>query len=152
MRYTDPDTDYRRNLIQYIEAARQLGGTPVLLTSVSRRRFNSDGELDPLAVGAYPEAMKQVAEETQTPLLDIFAASQALYHSLGVEESKKLFMHLPEKAHPNYPNGVMDDTHFSDQGAQHIARLVVQAIEQSTALPLTDLQQLLQGVITDVSN
>ncbi|MNW19760.1 Rhamnogalacturonan acetylesterase RhgT [compost metagenome] len=61
-------------------------------------------------------------------------------------------MHLPEKTHPNYPNGVMDDTHFSDQGAQHIARLVVQAIEQSTALPLTDLQQLLQGVITDVSN
>lgn len=88
LRYTDPDTEYRRNLIQYIEAARQLGGTPVLLTSVSRRRFNSDGELDPLAVGAYPEAMKQVAEETHTPLLDIFAASQVLYRSLGVEESK----------------------------------------------------------------
>lgn len=97
MRYTDPDTEYRRNLIQYIEAARQLGGTPVLLTSVSRRRFNSDGELDPLAVGAYPEAMKQVAEETHTPMLDIFAASQVLYRSLGVEESKELFMHLREK-------------------------------------------------------
>jgi len=152
LRYTDPDTEYRHNLIQYIEAARQLGGTPVLLTSVSRRRFNSNGELDPLAVGAYPEAMKQVAEETHTPLLDIFAASQVLYHSLGEEESRKLFMHLPEKAHPNYPNGVMDDTHFSDQGAQQVARLVVQAIEQSTALPITNLQQLIQGVITDVSN
>ncbi|OMD39030.1 GDSL-type esterase/lipase family protein [Paenibacillus odorifer] len=143
LRYTDPDTEYRRNLTQYIEAARQLGGIPVLLTSVSRRRFTSDGQLDPLAVGAYPEAMRQVAEETQTPLLDIFAASQALYCLLGQEESKKLFMHLPENIHPNYPNGVTDDTHFSDEGAQQIAKLVVQALKQNTASPISNLQQLL---------
>ncbi|WP_339316152.1 GDSL-type esterase/lipase family protein [Paenibacillus sp. FSL R10-2734] len=152
LRYTDPDTEYRHNLLQYIEAARKLGGTPVLLTSVSRRRYTSDGQLDPLAVGAYPEAMRQVAEETQTPLLDIFTASQELYRSLGKEESKKLFMHLPEKIHSNYPNGVADDTHFCDEGAQQIARLVVQAISQSTALPISNLQPLLQGVITDVYN
>jgi len=143
LRYTDPETEYRHNLIQYIDAARQLGGTPVLLTSVSRRRFNAYGELDPLAVGAYPEVMRQVAEETHTPLLDIFAASQALYRSLGEEESKKLFMHLPEKTHPNYPNGVTDDTHFSDEGAQQIAKLVVQALKQNTASPISNLQQLL---------
>lgn len=143
LRYTDPETEYRCNLIQYIEAARQLGGTPVLLTSVSRRRFNSAGELDPFAVGAYPEVMRQVAEETHTPLLDIFTASQALYRSLGEEASKKLFMHLPEKAHPNYPNGVTDDTHFSDEGAQQIAKLVVQALKQNTASPISNLQQLL---------
>lgn len=152
LRYTDPDTEYRQNLIQYIESARQLGGTPVLLTSVSRRRFTTDGQLDPLAVGPYPEVMRQVAEETQTPLLDIFAASQQLYQTLGEEESKRLFMHLPEKAHPNYPNGVTDDTHFSDEGARQIAKLVVEAIKQSTALPLSNLQQLLQGVNTYVSN
>lgn len=151
-RYTDPDTEYRHNLIQYIETARQLGGTPVLLTSVSRRRFLSDGALDPLAVGVYPAVMRQVAEETQTPLLDIFAASQQLYLTLGEEESKKLFMHLPEKEHPNYPNGVTDDTHFSDKGARQIVSLVVNAITQSTNSSLSDLQQLLQGVNTYVSN
>lgn len=152
LRYTDPDTEYRHNLIQYIEAARQLRGTPVLLTSVSRRRFTSDGQLDPLTVGAYPEVMRQVAEETQTPLLDIFAASQDLYLTLGEEDSIKLFMHLPEKAHPNYPNGVADDTHFSDEGAQHIAKLVVKAIQQSNALPLSGLQSQLQRVKTHVTN
>lgn len=84
-----------------------------------------------------------MAEETHTPLLDIFAASQALYRSLGEEESKKLFMHLPAKTHPNYPNGVTDDTHFSDEGAREIAKLVVQALKQNTASSLSNLQQLL---------
>lgn len=152
LRYTDPDTEYRHNLIQYIEAARQLGGTPVLLTSVSRRRFTTDGQLDPHAVGAYPEVMRQVAEETQTPLLDIFVASQKLYHQIGEEESKTLFMHLPANAHPNYPNGVQDDTHFSDEGAQQIARLVVKAIQESNASLLSTLQSQLQGVKPYVTN
>lgn len=135
-RYTDPETDYRFNLIHFIESARQLGGIPVLLTSVSRRRFTPDGQLDPLAVGPYPAVMRQVAEETQTALLDIFTASQQLYLSLGEEESKILFMHLTEQEHPNYPNGLTDDTHFSKEGARQIAKLVIQAITQSTMLPL----------------
>lgn len=133
-RYTDPDKEYRHNLIQYIEFARRHGGLPVLLTSVSRRRFSTDGEPDPLAVGAYPDAMKQVAEETGTPVLDIFAASQQLYRSLGIEGSRALFMHLPISGHPNYPDGVADDTHFCTQGAQRIAALVVEAIQQSAEL------------------
>lgn len=142
-RYTDPDNEYRQNLIQYIESARNRGGFPVLLTSVSRRRFTADGDLDPLAVGHYPAAMRQVAEETQTPLIDIFTASQQLFHTLGEEESKKLFMHLPEKAHPNFPAGIADDTHFSDEGARQIASLVAKSLLQSTAL--TTLQQYLKA-------
>ncbi|WP_226001927.1 GDSL-type esterase/lipase family protein [Paenibacillus sp. BJ-4] len=133
-RYTDPDGEYRQNLIQCIESARKRGGFPVLLTSVSRRRFTADGEPDPLAVGAYPAAMRRVAEQTHTPLLDIFEASQQLYRSMGEEESQQLFMHLPEKVHPNYPAGVTDNTHFSDEGARQIAKLVAEAIGQCTEL------------------
>lgn len=133
-RYTDPDGEYRLNLIQYIQSARERGGIPVLLTSVSRRRFTANGEPDPLAVGAYPAAMRQVAKETQTPLLDIFEASQQLYRSMGEKESELLFMHLPEKVHPNYPAGVADNTHFSDEGARQIAQLVAEAIRQNTEL------------------
>lgn len=106
----------------------------MLLTSVSRRRFTANGEPDPLAVGAYPAAMRQVAKETQTPLLDIFEASQQLYRSMGEKESELLFMHLPEKVHPNYPAGVADNTHFSDEGARQIAQLVAEAIRQNTEL------------------
>lgn len=133
-RYTDPDGEYRQNLIQYIQSARERGGIPVLLTSVSRRRFTADGEPDPLAVGAYPAAMRQVAAKTKTPLLDIFEASQQLYRSMGEKESQQLFMHLPEKTHPNYPAGVTDNTHFSDEGAKQVAHLVAEAIRQCAEL------------------
>lgn len=133
-RYADPEQAYRDNLARFVAAARRLGGTPVLLTSVSRRRFTADGAPDPLAVGAYPAAMKEVAAAGGTALLDIFAASQRLYRALGEEGSRHLFMHLPAGAHPNYPDGIRDDTHFSDPGARHIARLVAQAIGQSEAL------------------
>jgi lysophospholipase L1-like esterase len=134
-RYTDPNTGYRHNLQLYIESANSRGGIPVLLTSVSRRRFTAAGEPDPLAVGAYPEAMRDVASLTRTPLLDIFAASQQLYRTLGFGGSQHLFMHLPPKQHPNYPDGVTDDTHFSTAGAKRIAALVAEAIGKSADLP-----------------
>ncbi|MFD1905377.1 rhamnogalacturonan acetylesterase [Paenibacillus rhizoplanae] len=72
LRYTEPHTDYRENLKVFIDSARSRGSFPVLLTSVSRRRFTTDGEPDPQAVGLYPQVMREVAGETGTPLLDIF--------------------------------------------------------------------------------
>ncbi|MBW4081908.1 rhamnogalacturonan acetylesterase [Paenibacillus sp. S150] len=133
-RYTDPGTEYRRNLLTFIEFARSRGGFPVLLTSVSRRRFTPGGEPDPLAVGPYPEAMRGVAAQTGTPLLDIFASSQQLYRKLGEEGSRQLFMHLPANSHPNYPQGITDDTHFCKEGAARVAQLVAEAIRQSAEL------------------
>ncbi|MNJ70681.1 Rhamnogalacturonan acetylesterase RhgT [compost metagenome] len=118
----------------------------MLLTSVSRRRFLDDGSLDPLALGEYPAAMREVADETGAPLLDIFTASQQLYDTFGADGSKRLFMHLPERAHPNYPAGITDDTHFSDEGARQIARLAAEAIWQSAKL--SGLKQHLKGEIT----
>ncbi|WP_052714062.1 GDSL-type esterase/lipase family protein [Paenibacillus dauci] len=128
MRYTEPHTDYRYNLQKIIDTARQYGAIPVLLTSVSRRRFLSNGTIDPLAVGAYPAAMKQTALTAHVPLLDIFTASRQLYEALGETASMDLFMHLRPGQHPNYMDGIADDTHFSVQGAQAIAELIVSAI------------------------
>jgi lysophospholipase L1-like esterase len=133
-RYTNPHTEYRQNLRVFIDSARSRGGFPVLLTSVSRRSFTADGEPDPQAVGLYPEAMREVAAETGTPLLDIFASSQQLYRTLGAEGSQQLFMHLPPGSHPNYPDGITDNTHFSRAGAQQIAGLVARALQQSAEL------------------
>lgn len=61
LRYTEPHTEYRRNLQLFIDSARSRGSFPVLLTSVSRRRFTTDGEPDPQAVGLYPQVMREVA-------------------------------------------------------------------------------------------
>ncbi|WP_411349553.1 GDSL-type esterase/lipase family protein [Paenibacillus sp. WLX2291] len=133
-RYTDPDTEYPAFLQRYIETARNHGAIPVLLTSVSRRLFLEHGQPDPLALDRYPEMMRRVANDTDTPLLDIFTASQHLYEQLGVEDSKALLLHLPPGQHPNYPQGVEDNTHFSVYGAQRIAELVVAAIAEHPQL------------------
>lgn len=138
-RYADPFGAYRRNLAAFIHAARERGGFPVLLTSVSRRRFIDGMEPDPLAVGDYPRAMRQTAAEAAVPLLDIFTASQSLYRSLGPDSSKRLFMHLAAGEHPNYPSGVEDDTHFSETGAREIAGLVKAELEKCAEL--SDLQR-----------
>lgn len=141
-RYTDPDTDYRSNLRQFIDTARQHGAVPVLLTPVSRRRFLPDGTPDPLSVGLYPEAMKQTAAAADVPLLDLFTASQQLYTAFGESGSRELFMHIPPGQHPNYMDGIADDTHFSVRGAQAIAELAVSAILQHPEL--TVLHELVQ--------
>lgn len=145
-RYADAKKAYPDNLLHFIATARRLGGTPVLLTSVSRRMFTREGTPDPLAVGAYPEVMKQIAADSDTPLLDIFTASQRLYGALGEEGSRHLFMHLPPGAHANYPDGIQDNTHFSDTGARHIARLVAQAIRRAEGLDMLK-QHLLGGAV-----
>ena len=44
-RETDPKTTYRANLIRYIDEARSLGAKPVLVTSIVRRNFNTEGKL-----------------------------------------------------------------------------------------------------------
>lgn len=133
-RYTEPHTDYRRNLEVFIDSARSRCVFPLLLTSVSRRRFTADGEPDPQAVGLYPEVMREVAAETGTPLLDLFASSQQLYRDLGVEASKELFLHLAPGERPNYPDGITDNTHFSGAGARRIAALVTEALARCATL------------------
>lgn len=132
-RYCDPG-DYRANLRRFVAAARGAGAVPVLLAPVSRRRFAPDGLPDPLAVGPYPEAMRATAAELDVPLLDLFARSQELLAERGIEASKSLFVHLAAGEHPNYPDGLTDDTHFSEEGARAIAGLVAEEIRASPSL------------------
>ena len=46
-------------------------------------------------------------------------------------------MHLQPGEHPNYPNGVEDNTHFSELGARLVAQLVLAELKVQN-LPLAD--------------
>ena len=43
LRYTNPHTAYRYNLIRFVTEARQKGAIPILFSSVARRNFNEQG-------------------------------------------------------------------------------------------------------------
>ena len=134
---TMPYGDYQENLARFVEVARAKNAFPVLLTSVTRRDNLPDGRLNPETLGDYPAAMIALGEKLAVPALDVYRLTQDYYEKMGMEETKKLHLHLAAGQHPNYPAGVTDNTHFNDYGAYQIARIIAAAIRE-TEHPLSE--------------
>ncbi|MGN6419856.1 MAG: rhamnogalacturonan acetylesterase [Pseudobacter sp.] len=126
-RYTTPD-EYRTNLTRFISETRKKGGKPILITPVSRRRFDTTGNAIPTHE-IYSALVKETAQAQQVPLIDLDTKSRALYQQFGEEHSKWLFLQLNAGEHPNYPDGRNDNTHFSELGARLVAQLVLQDLK-----------------------
>ncbi|WP_307344703.1 rhamnogalacturonan acetylesterase [Metabacillus malikii] len=131
---TEPFTTYQSCLQQYIFGAREKGATPILLTSVHRRKFDENGFVVN-TLGEYPIAMKQVAKNLDVTLIDLWKKTKVLYETLGVEESKSLFTIFPPDVEENYPDGIEDNTHFCEKGAFEVAKLVIEALREQN-IPL----------------
>ncbi|MEO8334944.1 MAG: rhamnogalacturonan acetylesterase [bacterium] len=125
--YTPPD-DFKRNLTRMVADVRAKGAFPVLFTPVQRRRFNDEGRLEDTH-GDYPGYTRSVAAELKVPLIDMLVSSGEVLSSFGADSSTKLFLQLEPGAHPNYPQGVKDNTHFNPFGAELMARLAVDGIK-----------------------
>jgi lysophospholipase L1-like esterase len=134
-RHTDPYTTFKSTLMQYIDGARKAGAQPVLVTPVNRRKFDSNGKLVQTH-GSYPAAMLQLAKEQNVPCIDLTAKSEELFNKLGPEGTLKVFLNLNAGENPNYPDGVQDDTHFCENGANELAKIIVQGVKDNN-LPLT---------------
>ena len=122
-RYTTPYGTFQDYLRRYLDGARAKRAHPILVTPVERRRFTADG-VPYLSHGEYPDAMRALAGETGTPLIDLTALSFALWGRLGPDATKEYFLWLDPGESPNYPAGVSDNTHFQAHGAIEVARLV----------------------------
>ncbi|MFE7464929.1 hypothetical protein ACFU6R_12625, partial [Streptomyces sp. NPDC057499] len=48
--------------------------------------------------------------EENVPLIDLSASSRAYLDSIGPEEAKSVFLHVPAGVYPNRPTGTVDDT------------------------------------------
>ncbi|WHY02784.1 rhamnogalacturonan acetylesterase [Neobacillus sp. DY30] len=136
-RGTLPYGDYQENLGQFIQVAFRKNAYPLLLTSVTRRKFEED-KIDYMSVGEYPQAMIQFAEKNHVPVIDIHRITTEFIGKIGNEESKKYYLHLPPGQSENYPEGIIDNTHFNEEGAKKVAQLIIEAIQQSD-LPLRNL-------------
>ncbi|WP_436521205.1 rhamnogalacturonan acetylesterase [Actinoplanes sp. HUAS TT8] len=144
-RGTDPWTTFQDYLRLYLDGARAAHAHPVLVTPVERRRFRADGT-PYLSHGEYPDAMRALAEQTRTPLIDLTALSFDLWSKLGPEATKDYFLWLDAGLSPNYPDGVADNTHFQAHGAIEVARLVV---TQGCTIPGRDQRALHNPSIPD---
>ena len=128
-RHTDPDSTFPEWLMRYVNAAREKGALPVLLTPVSRRFFVGDGNML-YTHGEYPRAIRQLAAKESIPLCDLKLDSRKLYLQLGEEKTAELFVRLAPGEHPDFPDGHDDKTHFNAYGAKQIAGLVAQELNR----------------------
>ncbi|MEV5501203.1 rhamnogalacturonan acetylesterase [Nonomuraea fuscirosea] len=124
----EPELPYRDNLRAFVGEARAAGALAVLCTPVQRRRF--DGARLVPTHGGYPDQVRALAAAGGVPLIDLTAATTELYERLGPEGSKALFTHFPPGAHPLYPEGVADDTHFCFRGADEVAAIVAERLKE----------------------
>jgi lysophospholipase L1-like esterase len=134
-RYTPPE-QFKLNLIKFITDARSKIALPILITPVARRKFNDSGnavETHPL----YSGLVTSVATEYNVPMIDLDGKSMQLLDQLGREASKSLYLILKPGQYSNYPSGIADNTHFNEYGAQEIAQIVLEQI-QDLNLPLAN--------------
>jgi len=127
-RYTTPE-DYRKNLIKFVTQSRDKKALPVLITPVSRRKFDKNGNaMETHEV--YSKIVREVAAEYKVPLIDLDQMSIQLFQQFGEKNTPLLFMQLAPGENPDYPLGIHDNTHFNTYGARHIAELVLQGIKK----------------------
>jgi len=139
-RETDPATTYREFLKVYVETLREIGVQPILVSSVTRRDFTTEGKIriqlsEEIVPGEkvtrpllpWAEAAKEVAAELGVPFVDLYRLSVAYHDKIGKEESEAF---SPKEG---------DITHFNEQGAKVIADLVIAElvrIESAIVMPV----------------
>ena len=120
-RYTDPDSDYPRMLMRYVQVARDHGATPVLVTPVARLLYDFGSLLDTHA--RYTLAMQQLATREHVALIDLNDRSMRWIRALGEQGARPYFLFVPEQHKA-------DGTHFSVAGANAVACLVLREAVQ----------------------
>ena len=127
MRGTEPNTSYKEFLRTYIREARKMGVTPILMSPICRAYFK-DGKINDegrhvLAENKnYVRSMREVAEETGVPFLDMTARSQELYEQQGKDFCMAHYFNCGDK------------THTSTEGGMAIASLAYELISQAPEL------------------
>jgi lysophospholipase L1-like esterase len=127
-RETNLQTEYPVNLKRYVEEARAHGITPILVTPLTRRYYGADGKIHSDLL-AHADAMKKVAAEEKTPLIDLQADSIAYLNTLTEAQGQALGLTKKD----DDGNTVPDKTHLNPAGSYIFGRMV--AVDLGKAVP-----------------
>jgi lysophospholipase L1-like esterase len=105
---------YKANLKRIVARTRELGGTPVLVTSMERK-----GGVEHDTLAGYPDAVREVAKAENCALIDLHATSRIFYKALGDDIGKAF----------------QDGTHHNNYGSYELAKCIIEGIKQDK-LPL----------------
>jgi lysophospholipase L1-like esterase len=124
IRYSEPFTSYRINLERFVRETRAKGATPILFTSIVRRKFENGFLTD--THGNYPAVVRLIAAEMYVPLIDLQLLTDGAVTALGDEVSKQIYLWTSPT--DKFPEGRKDDTHLNFEGATLVAKLVAQQL------------------------
>lgn len=130
-RHTEPYGSYQENLTKFVEVARTHGAHPLLITPISRRKFQEDGihivENNHLE---YPAACMDIAAKLGVPVIDMNSLTIAALEAIGDEASKEWYLHVPAGKYDNFPNGKEDDSHLRYEGAYRYCKILVEELKK----------------------
>ncbi len=127
-RYAAVDSTYPQLLRRFISEVRSKGAIPLLATSICRRSFDDQGKLEN-KLADYAEAARKVAASEKVELFDLNAQSCADLSRFGAAASQAYFIQVPAGLYQQFPDGKIDNTHLSVQGASWIAQLFVRDLK-----------------------
>ena len=117
------NSSYQENLRKMISDTKAKGGIPVLVTSVNRDYFTSDGKCN-RTLHDYPQSMREVATATGTYLIDVEQLSYDWLCELGSREASDPYFVTDKRINNGSATGNPDYTHLTDKGAQKVAEWV----------------------------
>jgi lysophospholipase L1-like esterase len=120
-RETDPKTTYRHNMTRYVDEARAIGATPILVTSLVRRLYNEDGTIRTTQT-PYVEVVRAIATEKHVPLIDLHAITKADAEHAGDAVWADLS--------PLDDKGQVDRTHLNQKGSEVVGRMVAEELRK----------------------
>ena len=129
-RYTEPHGSFIDNLGILIQAARERGAYPVLITPLERRCFTDEKHLGPGEHLEYVKGIKEAAEKFKVPLVDLYTKSRRELEKAGEERSRGWYMYFPEGYYPEHPAESKDNTHLRHDGAVHFAGLIAEGLRE----------------------
>ena len=127
-RETNLLTEYPVNLKRFVDEARAHSIIPVFVTPLSRRYYEADGKIHSDLL-AHSEAMKKVAAELHTPLIDLQTDSIAALNSMTEAQGQALGITKKDAQ----GNTVPDKTHLNPAGSYLFGRIV--AVDMGKAVP-----------------
>lgn len=129
---TDPKTTFKENLTRFVNESRAIGAKPVMITSVSRRKWGEDGKIHS-DLFDYVNPVKELAPQLKVPLIDLHALSIVFYDKLGEAEMNKLSKDYSESTTKaaGSPATPIDGTHFNKKGSQAIGAIVAEELAKA---------------------
>lgn len=134
-RYTNPETEYRANLMKFLSDSQKIGAKMIFVTinqalcydkKTNRAVFNSDGKVFRKDREPYNKVIREVAAKTGTPCLELAKAQSKKLEDMGEAEAGKLYRIIPK-------TGKVDPSHTNLSGAKLIAGIIVEELAKSNS-------------------